>query len=234
MLWTRLERVIEDVAACCIKVYTLEKVLRIKRDAVTNAEFLEEVMQVGWVADQELTTETGRETELHFLDDVGNRLRVTVQRRGPRYALRLVSQLTSANGWLQQALSTGYPRLLRLFHDFFAKIAVHTDTVYTRETQSPEAVLALRSVSTFESLYLSRSTSRMSDAVSSAMSHYSVPRTTAPSATEGVNIARAIINELDSARFDPLLVRTVARNAVKVLTTLKTRVDGAVRISSLD
>jgi hypothetical protein len=95
---------------------------------------------------------------------------------------------------------------------------------------SPEAVLALRSVSTFESLYLSRSTSRMSDAVSSAMSHYSVPRGTAPSATEGVNIARAITNELDSARFDPLLVRTVARNAVKVLNTLKTRIDGAVSV----
>jgi hypothetical protein len=40
-----------------------------------------------------------------------------------------------ANGWLQQTLSTGYPRLLRLFHDFFAKISVHTDTVYSREHQ---------------------------------------------------------------------------------------------------
>lgn len=85
-------------------------------------------------------------------------------------------------------------------------------------------------MSTFETLYLSRSTSRMSDSVSSAMSYYSVPRGTAPSAGEGVNIARAITNELDSARFDPLLVRTVARNAVKVLNTLKSRVDGAVSI----
>ena len=41
----------------------------------------------------------------------------------------------SASHWMQQALSSGYPRLLRLFHDFFAKIAVHTDTVYTREHQ---------------------------------------------------------------------------------------------------
>lgn len=44
-LWTRLERVIEDVANCCIKVYTLEKVLRIKRDAITQTEFLDEVMK---------------------------------------------------------------------------------------------------------------------------------------------------------------------------------------------
>jgi len=45
ILWTRLERVIEDVANCCIKVYTLEKVLKMKRDAVTQVEFLEEVMK---------------------------------------------------------------------------------------------------------------------------------------------------------------------------------------------
>jgi hypothetical protein len=49
--------VIEDIANCCIKVrlapatpadvevYTLEKVLRVKRDAVSHVEFLEEVMK---------------------------------------------------------------------------------------------------------------------------------------------------------------------------------------------
>ncbi|GMK58813.1 hypothetical protein CspeluHIS016_0602550 [Cutaneotrichosporon spelunceum] len=205
VLWNRLDRLIEDVAACCIKVYTLEKVLRIKRDAVTNAEFLDEVMQ-----------KLDEKPSFTFWTTLATAFESQCK------------DAARANGWLQQALSNGYPRLLRLFHDFFAKIAVHTDTIYTRETQSPEAVLALRSVSIFESLYLSRSTSRMSDAVSSAMSHYSVPRGTAPSATEGVNIARAVTNELDSARFDPLLVRTVARNAVKVLKTLKTRIDGAL------
>lgn len=52
------------------------------------------------------------------------------------YLRRLLLLLTNADSsWLQQALSTGYPRLLRLFHDFFAKIAVHTDTVYTRDQQ---------------------------------------------------------------------------------------------------
>lgn len=36
---------------------------------------------------------------------------------------------------MQQTLGSGYPRLLRLFHEFFAKIAVHTDTIYTQEKQ---------------------------------------------------------------------------------------------------
>jgi hypothetical protein len=44
-LWKRLDRVIEDVANCCIKVYTLEKVLKIKRDSVTQVDFLDEVMK---------------------------------------------------------------------------------------------------------------------------------------------------------------------------------------------
>lgn len=37
--------------------------------------------------------------------------------------------------FMQQTLSSGYPRLLRLFHEFFAKIAVQTDTTYTQEKQ---------------------------------------------------------------------------------------------------
>ena len=37
--------------------------------------------------------------------------------------------------FLQQTLSSGYPKLLRLFHEFFSKIAVHTDTVYTQARQ---------------------------------------------------------------------------------------------------
>lgn len=109
---------------------------------------------------------------------------------------------------------------------------MHTDTVYTQDTQSPEAVLALRSVSAFESAYLSRSTQRMDDAVKSAMSMFSSARQTAPGASEGVNIARVIDNELDSARFDPLLVRTVAGNAGKVLTSLKNRIESNVSSSA--
>ena len=83
----------------------------------------------------------------------------------------------------------------------------------------------LRSVSVFETLYLSRSTSRMTEAVSSALSQYSNSRGTAPGASDGVTVARIITNELDSAKFDPLLVRTVARNASRVLNNFISRID---------
>lgn len=83
-------------------------------------------------------------------------------------------------------------------------------------------------MSTFETLYLTRSTSRMNEAVSSAVSSYLSARGNPPGPGEGVTIARTITNELDSARFDPLLVRTVARNASRVLDGLLAKVDGMV------
>ncbi|WVQ85258.1 hypothetical protein IAT38_007423 [Cryptococcus sp. DSM 104549] len=203
VLWKRLERVIEDVANCCIKVYTLEKVLRVKKDAVTQVEFLDEVMK-----------KLDEKPSFTFWTTLAKAFEAQTK------------EAARSSSWLQQALSTGYPRLLRLFHDFFAKIAVHTDTVYTREHQSPEAVLVLRSVSVFETLYLSRSTSRMNDSISSAVNQYLSARGHPPGPGEGVSIARTMTNELDSARFDPLLVRTVARNASKVLDGFVKKVDG--------
>ncbi|AFR97956.2 hypothetical protein C343_06110 [Cryptococcus neoformans C23] len=203
VLWKRLERVIDDVANCCIKVYTLEKVLRIKRDTLTQVEFFDEVMK--------------------RLDEKPSFTYWTTLAKAFETQTKEAAKTSS---WLQQALSVGYPRLLRLFHDFFSKIAVHTDTVYTQEHQSPEAVLVLRSISSFETLYLSRSTNRMSDAVASAVEQYLSARGNPPGPSDGVSIARTMTNELDSARFDPLLVRTVARNAAKILDGFIQTVDG--------
>jgi conserved oligomeric Golgi complex subunit 5 len=146
---------------------------------------------------------------------------------------------------MQQTLSTSYPRLLRLFHEFFAKIAVHTDTVYTQSHQrcvsvrtcvtlilchySPETVLVLRALSNFESTYLTRSTTRLNETISQA---FSSGTRAPPGMNDGVNIARTITNELDSARFDPLLVKSVARNVVGCLDSMLGRVDGLVRADS--
>jgi hypothetical protein len=92
-------------------------------------------------------------------------------------------------------------------------------------------VLVLRSVSSFETLYLTRSTTRINDSVTTAINNY-VSSKAPLGPSEGVNIARVITNELDSAKFDPLLVRTVARNGVKVLESLVSRLDGMVSVAS--
>ena len=90
---------------------------------------------------------------------------------------------------------------------------------------STETVLVLRALSNFESLYLSRSSNRLNEAVGQAFSGGS---RAPPGMSEGVNIARAIANELDSAKFDPLLVQSVARYAVASLELMLTRLDGLV------
>jgi hypothetical protein len=45
---------------------------------------------------------------------------------------------------------------------------------------------------------------------------------------EGINISRTVANELDSARFDPLLIKAVAKNVVSSLEMMLGRADGLV------
>ncbi|KAG8706104.1 hypothetical protein FRC12_007145 [Ceratobasidium sp. 428] len=198
-LWNRLDQMIEEMAGCCIKVYNLEKVLKLKKDPATQATFLEEAMTI--LENKPTSTFWGalaRSLDKHSKD------------------------AAKASTFLQQTLSTGYPRFLRLFHDLFAKIAVHTDTVYTAGQQSPETVIVLRAVSSFEALYLSRSTARLNEVIATAV------RQQPPGAPEGLAISRTIVNELDSARFDPLLVKSVAKNVATAIDMLVGRAEGLV------
>lgn len=55
-----------------------------------------------------------------------------------------------------------------------------------------------------------------------------------PAVNDGINIARTVTNELDSARFDPLFVRSVAKNVVSSLDTLVSRADSLVRLDFLE
>ncbi|KAI0342194.1 hypothetical protein BDW22DRAFT_1376570 [Trametopsis cervina] len=201
-LWSSLEQLIEEMADCCIKVYVLEKVLLVKKDAVSQVVFLDEAMKV--IENKPSAT---------FWSTLGQSLE------------KQVRDATKGSSFLQQTLSASYPRLLRLFHSFFAKIAVHTDTQYTQVHQSPETVVVLRALMTFESLYLSRSSNRLNEAISQAF----VNGTRGPPGqTEGLGIARAVTNELDSAKFDPLLIKAVARYAASSLEGLVSRADNLV------
>lgn len=93
---------------------------------------------------------------------------------------------------------------------------------------SPETVLVLRALTTFETLYLSKSSIRLNEAVGQAfIGGARIP----PGINEGINMARAVANELDTAKFDPLLVKAVARNAVTSMDLMLGRADGLVRTS---
>ena len=107
---------------------------------------------------------------------------------------------------------------LHLSHDIFS------DTSLT--LLSPETVLVLRALSTFEALYLSRTSNKMNESVGQAFQGGAAHAP--PSSPEGTNVARLIANELDAAKFDPLLVRSVARSANASLDMLLGRADGLV------
>ena len=206
-LWTRLDSLIGDMAGCCTKVYVLERVLKLKRDSVTQASFLDDALTV--------------------LDDKPTFTFWTTLSTSFETASK---EAARSSAFVQQTLSTQYPRLLRLFHEFFAKIALQSDTVYTQHSQSPETVLILRSISTFEALYLSRCSARLNEAIAAAFSGGSRQP---PAAQEGMTAARVLINELDAARFDPLLVTNVAKAVGKALEAFVDRVEGMVSAMQL-
>lgn len=95
---------------------------------------------------------------------------------------------------------------------------------------SPETVLVLRSISNIESLYLSRSTNKLNEVMGQA---FSGGARAPPGSTEGVNVARALANELDTARFDPLLVKAVAKIASSTLDIMLSRTENLVRVLSV-
>ena len=93
---------------------------------------------------------------------------------------------------------------------------------------SPETVLCLRAISKFETLYLSRSSARMTDSINAAFSGgYKQP----PGSKEGNTVSRIMLNEMDSARFDPLLGRNMARLIGKAVDAITGKVDSLVCIS---
>lgn len=91
---------------------------------------------------------------------------------------------------------------------------------------SPETILILRSIGTFEKLYLTRTTNRINEAVNTS---FAGGARQPPGATEGVTVGRIMVNELDAARIDPLLSWSVSRVVSKTLDYIVNRSESLVR-----
>ncbi|KAH9822164.1 hypothetical protein DFH28DRAFT_882310 [Melampsora americana] len=183
VLWSRLDSLIDDLSSSCIKVYTLEKVLEWKKTSIPQKSFLDEVIEKSTELDS---------TSLRTI--FWTTLSVTLENE--------CREISRGSNFINQTLTSSYPRLLRLFHDFFSRISLHTHTNYNQTIQSPETILTLRAIAPFESVYLERSKNRI---------------------IEGLNTFKIeklnpiLINELDAARFDPLLIKSVAKNIKEIL-----------------
>ncbi|MBW0525389.1 hypothetical protein O181_065104 [Austropuccinia psidii MF-1] len=191
-LWVRLGGLIDDLTSCCIKVYTIEKVLEWKKNPVNGVSFLEEVMTTNSVLEERPSTV--------FWTTLSNALEKETR------------EASKTSNFINQTLTTSYPRLLRLFHDFFSRISLHTHSTYNSNTQSPETVLTLRAILTIENTYLTRSMMRMTEAA-----HGRADKLTS-----------VIVNELDAARFDPLLVKSVAKKVKELIENYVKRLDDRV------
>jgi hypothetical protein len=91
---------------------------------------------------------------------------------------------------------------------------------------SPETVLVLRALSIIESVYLSKCSIRLNEAIGQA---FIGGARSPPNTNEAVTVVRAIANEMDGAKFDPILVNMVARTVKASIELLLSRVDSLVR-----
>ncbi|KAG0302021.1 Conserved oligomeric Golgi complex subunit [Dissophora globulifera] len=137
ILWKRMEKIMDEMYNGCIKIYLLERVLARKRDPLTQISFLEIVSS--------------------SMD--GNMVHRFWQSLSAHLELELKAAARSSQ-FLHQALIDGFPRLLNLMHEFFSRVSVHSATAASEDVQSPEVVLMLRAISTFESAYKLKMTPR--------------------------------------------------------------------------
>ena len=95
---------------------------------------------------------------------------------------------TRASAQVSQTLETEYPRLLRLFKDLFSRLKEHPE-------HDPEVTIRI-ALASFETAFLSRSFSRVSEPV-----NMSVSSRNAPASTDIATIVKTFRNELQVSLF---------------------------------
>jgi hypothetical protein len=246
-----METLIQDLGAVCIKVYTLEKVLGLKRDMESGVSFLDEAMSVrpsslleGADLDAEGEAGARQQTELALLDgpfpvirNSSSRNDQTLELRPIHLQQRLPSTPQAAAGVLFHYRGTYRHCLLSVSAEVRLSFLSCPSVSLDERGDSPETVLVLRAILPFETLYLNRSSTRLTESVASSFSissslssSFTNRPATVPTANEGLSAARAVVNELDAARFDPLLVKAVAKGASKALESFVTKAIGLVRV----
>ncbi|KAF9110714.1 Conserved oligomeric Golgi complex subunit [Mortierella sp. AM989] len=137
ILWKRMEKLMDEMYTGCNKIYLLERVLARKRDPLTQISFLE-------IASNSMD---------------GN----MVHRFWQSLSVHLEQELRGAarsSQFLNQAFVDGFPRMLNLLHEFFSRVSVHSASTTSEDVQSPEVVLMLRAISSFETAYKAKTAQR--------------------------------------------------------------------------
>ncbi|PHZ14047.1 uncharacterized protein RHIMIDRAFT_200796 [Rhizopus microsporus ATCC 52813] len=207
-LWERMEALMKTMGDQCIKIYNLEKVLEIKKDPLTQASFLEEVAKT--LDASSLVSYFWQVLSANFEKEL-------------KHAVR-------GSTLLHTIFVGDYPKLLKLLHDFFSRLALNNGTPLSDYSQTPEYVIMLRSFHAFQSGFVTKSRQRIFDAVNAAFPVYGALTRSPPTRTSAVNLTRVIGHELEVASIESHLSQEVAKNAVKALSTFCTKCEHLVSI----
>ncbi|KAI9001852.1 Golgi transport complex subunit 5-domain-containing protein [Hyaloraphidium curvatum] len=228
-LWTRLEKAVDGVYGAVAEAYLLERVLRRRKDPISGATFEEEVLPA-----------FGGEGVVEY---VWRNLAANFDRE--------IKNATKSSVFLLQTLQNAYPRLLRLVKDFFVRVRVikgafndptapqppapdplpltpgASSASLPDDPTDPHELLFLRSLSPLATAYIQRSATRMFDPINLAFPGERAARWV-PAREDSERIVRVVAAELEQARFDAKLLRSVGRNAGKAAHAFAVKAEGLV------
>ena len=162
-LWIRVERLMDHIQTSHTQVALLTTVLAKRRDPVTHMTFMEQL-------DAQLFPQPSSIFWEETAKIISTEFRAS----------------SSASSQLSQALETEYPRLLGLFKDLLSRL----ELAQSSSEYSPEVTVRV-SLASFETAFLSRSFSRVSDPVNLAVSSRNPP-----TSVDVDNVAKTFRSEL--------------------------------------
>ncbi|KAI9250271.1 Golgi transport complex subunit 5-domain-containing protein [Sporodiniella umbellata] len=197
LLWERMGALMKSMGDYCIKIYSLEKVLEIKKDPLTQVSFLEEVAKV--LDASSLISHFWQVLSANFEKEL--------------------KQAVRASTFVHTIFVGDYPKLLKFLHEFFSRLALSNGTPLSDYLQTPEYVIMLRSFHAFQTGFVTKSRQKMFDAVNTAFPAYGALTRSPPTRSNSINVVRVIGHELEIASIEPQLAQEVAKNATKALSS---------------
>ncbi|XP_026557118.1 conserved oligomeric Golgi complex subunit 5 [Pseudonaja textilis] len=217
-LWTNMEKLMDQICAACGQVQHLQKVLSKKRDPVTHVCFIDELAK------------DGQSDILYcFWTAVTQTLASEFQKA------------SETSMFLKQAFEGEYPKLLRLYNDFWKRLQQYSESIqrnviangsaeplaevpqieddvqdlFMQKKQDYDPEKALKnSLQPYEAAYLSKSLSRLFDPINLV---FPPGGRNPPSADELDSIIKIIASELNVAAVDVNLSFAVSKNVAKTI-----------------
>ncbi|KAM3832432.1 conserved oligomeric Golgi complex subunit 5 isoform 2-T2 [Vipera latastei] len=217
-LWTNMEKLMDQICAACGQVQHLQKVLSKKRDPVTHVCFIDELAKDGH-----------SDILYTFWTAVTQTLASEFQKA------------SETSMFLKQAFEGEYPKLLRLYNDFWKRLQQYSENIqrnvitngspeplselpqidddeqdiFMRKKQDYDPEKALKnSLQPYEAAYLSKSLSRLFDPINLV---FPPGGRNPPSADELDSIIKIIASELNVAAVDVNLSFAVSKNVAKTI-----------------